>query len=131
MTVHDRPVGKSFRDTTAQVVTRVPVIELVLLAVGLVVQVGGMSDLSAAFTVWIPAAAVVVSVLLDSFSSARPLFPVVVAVLGVLLCLPVWLDTATPSPNIGGPILMLLGLPLILSAVCTLLRRATGDALRT
>jgi hypothetical protein len=142
-TEHLRRVPRP-RVLLALVLERLPLLELGLLVLGVTGAAGAawvgvfgpvgrssgdytaewISDLMT----WAPRAAVVISLIMDNALPKHGWPPFLLLVTGILLWVPYWMDPI--GPNIGGALMWIVGMCLVFSGVCSLIRRLLGLLVR-
>ncbi|MGN0096160.1 MAG: hypothetical protein ACI38U_08860 [Corynebacterium sp.] len=142
-TEHLRRVPRP-RVLLALVLERLPLLELGLLVLGVTGAAGAawvgvfgpvgrssgdytaewISDLMT----WAPRTAVFISVVSDNMFPRQGWPPFISLVAGIVLWIPLWV--APTGPNIGGGLLWIVGMCLVFSGVCSLIRRLLGLLVR-
>lgn len=128
----------------ALVLERLPLLELGLLVLGVTGAAGAAwvgvfgpigrssGDYTAEWInnlmTWAPRAAVFISVVSDNMFPRQGWPPFISLVAGILLWIPLWM--APTGPNIGGGLLWVVGMCLVFSGVCSLIRRLLGLLVR-
>ncbi|WP_145943349.1 hypothetical protein [Corynebacterium glyciniphilum] len=128
----------------ALVLERLPLLELGLLVLGVtgaagaawVGAFGPIGRSSGDYTAewindlmtWAPSTAVFISVVSDNMFPRQGWPPFISLVAGIVLWIPLWM--APTGPNIGGGLLWIVGMCLVFSGVCSLIRRLLGLLVR-